>query len=97
MDRRQGFDGFDLNDDEPFNEQVRRECGYHRIGTAPYRVEVLDVIPGLFDLVEYRRNRKEDSIRPGYALRLTFQERVLAPFAIGYGAHFGLGQFRPEV
>jgi len=52
-------------------------------------------MPGLFDVVEYRRNRKEDPVRPGYALKLTFAEPVLAPFAIGYAAHFGLGQFRP--
>lgn len=75
--------------------EVRRECGNHRIGAEPSKVELLDAMPGLFDVVEYRRNRKEDPVRPGYALKLTFAEPVLAPFAIGYAAHFGLGQFRP--
>jgi CRISPR-associated protein Csb2 len=77
-------------------DQVRRECIHHRIGIAPTKVEVLEGgMPGLFDVIEYRRNRKEDPVRPAYALKLTFPEPVLAPFAIGYGAHFGLGQFRP--
>jgi hypothetical protein len=35
-------------------------------------------------------------VRPGFALRLTFPEPVMVPFAIGYGAHFGLGQFAPD-
>ena len=77
-------------------DQVRRECLHHRVGATPSEVERLTTIPGLFDVVEYRRNRKDDPVRPGYALRLTFPEKVLAPFAIGYGAHFGLGQFEPE-
>lgn len=77
-------------------DQVRRECGNHGIGIGPSRVEPREGgMPGLFDLVEYRRNRKDDPVRPAYALKLTFSQPVLAPFAIGYGAHFGLGQFRP--
>jgi CRISPR-associated protein Csb2 len=74
--------------------QVERECGHHRVGAVPSQVELAE-IPGPFEVVEYRRNRKDDPVRPGYALRLTFPEPVLAPFAIGYGAHFGLGQFSP--
>jgi CRISPR-associated protein Csb2 len=77
-------------------QQAERECRNHRIGAAPSKVEVLNTLPGLFDVVEYRRNRKDDPVRPGYALRITFSGAVLAPFAIGYGAHFGLGQFQPE-
>jgi CRISPR-associated protein Csb2 len=76
-------------------QQSERECRNHRIG-LPSRVEILERLPGLFDVVEYRRSRKEDPVRPGYALRLTFPEKVRAPFAIGYGAHFGMGQFGPE-
>jgi CRISPR-associated protein Csb2 len=51
----------------------------------------------LFEEVEYRRNRKNDPVRPGYALRLTFDREIASPFTIGYGAHFGLGQFRPSI
>lgn len=77
-------------------DQVQRECDHHRVGAMPSEVELLKTMPGLFDVVEYRRNRKDDPVRPGYALRLTFAEKVLSHFAIGYGAHFGLGQFQPE-
>jgi CRISPR-associated protein Csb2 len=75
-------------------DEVRRECLNHAIGANPTRIEPVR-LNSLFDLVEYRRNRKDDPVRPGYALRLTFEEEVQTPFAIGYGAHFGLGQFRP--
>ena len=72
--------------------QVERECGHHRVDVVPSHVQLAE-IPGPFEVIEYRRNRKGDLVRPGYALQLTFPEPVLAPFAIGYGAHFGLGQF----
>ena len=51
--------------------------------------------PSFFEAVEYRRNRKGDPVRPGFFLRLTFDHPVQGPLAIGYGAHFGLGMFRP--
>jgi len=60
------------------------------------KIERLDSMPGLFHESEYRRNRKDDPVRPGYSLRLTFAGKVPTTFAIGYGAHFGLGQFRDE-
>jgi CRISPR-associated protein Csb2 len=74
-------------------DEVRRECRNHGID-AEVQVDPMDRLPGLFHEVEYRRNRKDDPVRPGYALRLTFDRDVPTPFAIGYGAHFGLGQFR---
>jgi CRISPR-associated protein Csb2 len=74
-------------------DEVRRECRNHRVGGRPSEVEVLRHMPEMFEVVEYRRNRKDDPVRPAYALRLTFADPVLAPFAIGYAAHFGLGQF----
>jgi CRISPR-associated protein Csb2 len=76
-------------------DEVLRECRHHGLSAEPARIELKERMPGLFDAVEYRRNRKDDPVRPGYALRLTFSEPVIAPFAIGYGAHFGLGQFHP--
>jgi CRISPR-associated protein Csb2 len=77
--------------------EVRRECRNHHVAFEPSSIELLDRMPGLFDTFEYRRNRKDDPVRPGYALRLVFPGPIAAPFAIGYGAHFGLGQFRaPE-
>jgi CRISPR-associated protein Csb2 len=73
--------------------EVRRECEHHRV-EPPVQVAPSDP-PSLFDAVEYRRNRKGDPVRPGFFLRLTFDQPVRVPFAIGYGAHFGLGMFRP--
>lgn len=32
----------------------------------------------------------------GYGFRLKFTESVRGPIALGYGCHFGLGQFEPE-
>ena len=52
--------------------------------------------PGLFEWVEFRRNRKDDAPRPGYGFRLEFDEPVPAPFSLGYGCHYGLGQFAAE-
>ena len=72
---------------------MRRECGNHGITAPIARVEQIDEMPSQFHVSEYRRNRKDDPVRPGHALRIIFEEEVMAPFAIGYGAHFGLGQF----
>jgi len=75
-------------------EEIRREGRNHSLPAEPVKIERLDSIPGsYFELVEYRRNRKDDPVRSGFSFRLTFAEPVPAPFAIGYGAHFGLGQF----
>ena len=76
-------------------EEVRRECHHHHIDTPITRIEP-DKKLSLYHESEYRRNRKDDPVRPGYRLRLTFADEVRVPFAIGYGAHFGLGQFRAE-
>lgn len=78
------------------DDEVRRECSNHRVSAELVKCEMPGCLPGLFDVVEYRRNRKNDPVRPGYALRLTFDRPVPGPFAIGYGAHFGLGQFKAE-
>jgi CRISPR-associated protein Csb2 len=78
-------------------EEVRRECRNHGIDAAVTLIGHGAELRGPFHVSEYRRNRKDDPVRPGYGLRLTFDEEVLTPFSIGYGAHFGLGQFRsPE-
>ena len=48
-------------------EEVRRECEHHRVG-APVALIEESKLPGLFHESEYRRNRKDDPVRPGYAL-----------------------------
>jgi CRISPR-associated protein Csb2 len=73
--------------------EIRRECRNHGM-QQPVTVQRKEDLPGLFHIVEYRRNRKGDAPRPGYAFRLQFAEPIAAPFSLGYGSHFGLGQFR---
>ena len=80
---------------EFLKEEVRRECRNHRL-LEPARVDLLERPTGLFEWVEYRRNRKQDPVRPGYGFRIEFAEPVPTPFSLGYGCHFGLGQFRRE-
>jgi len=75
-------------------QEVKRECQHHGLD-EPTSVEFFDS-EGPFQWVEYRRNRKQDPSRPGFGFRLRFDAPVAAPFAIGYGAHFGLGQFVSE-
>jgi len=74
---------------------VLRECRNHGL---PEPVEVQPVTHLLnADLpVHYRRKRRDDPSRPGYAFTLRFHEPVPAPFSLGYGCHFGLGQFGPS-
>ncbi len=88
---RKGRDRWKFIEDE-----VRRECANHGVAGKVAGIEPRRELPSKFDVVEYRRNRKQDPVRPGYALKVTFEEEVPAPFAIGYGAHFGLGQFQAE-
>ena len=69
---------------------VVRECRHHRL-QEPRAVTVEE--SNFFAWVEFRRNRKDDPPRPGFGFRLVFDEPVPAPFSLGYGCHFGLGQF----
>ena len=75
--------------------EVRRECSNHQM-QEPVEIKSLAEATGPFEWIEYRRNRKGDPPRPGYGFRLRFAEPVATPFSIGYGAHFGLGQFAAE-
>jgi CRISPR-associated protein Csb2 len=78
-------------------DELRRECANHKIQGSLVEAERLGRLSkDLFDIVEYRRNRKNDPVRRGYAFRLHFSKEVRTPFALGYGAHFGLGQFAAE-
>jgi CRISPR-associated protein Csb2 len=80
---------------EWLKDEVRRECRYHGL-PEPESVEPWHNPHAIFEWIEYRRNRKGDSPRPGYGFKLRFAQPVSAPFSIGYGAHFGLGQFAAE-
>jgi CRISPR-associated protein Csb2 len=72
-------------------DDVRRECRNHGM-PEPVEIEPLERI-GQSHSSKFRRNREGDPARPGNAFRLRFAEPVLAPFSLGYGCHFGLGQF----
>ncbi len=76
-------------------DEVRRECRNQGLA-QPMKVERMARMAGLFDVVEYRRGRRNDPVRSGYAFELHFERPVLTPFALGYGCHYGLGQFRPS-
>lgn len=72
--------------------EVRRECANHGL-KPPRTVEVLRDFPGPFAPVEFRRNRKKDASQTGFGIRIEFDEPVTVPFSLGYGSHYGLGQF----
>jgi CRISPR-associated protein Csb2 len=71
--------------------EIRRECRNHGM-KEPIRIQLASP-KGLFEWVEYRRNRKDEAPRPGYGFQLEFDEAVAAPFSLGYACHYGLGQF----
>jgi CRISPR-associated protein Csb2 len=75
-------------------EEVRRECRNHNL-PEPIAVEEAR-LNSPFVPVRFRRNRRDDPPRPGYAFRIRFPEPVRVPFSLGYGCHFGLGQFDRE-
>jgi len=77
--------------------EVRREAENHGL-PAPDRIIPVPSLPSRTRTIrwlEFRRNRQDDDGRPGFGFRLEFKEPVQGPFAIGYGAHFGLGLFLP--
>jgi CRISPR-associated protein Csb2 len=81
--------------EEFLKEEVRRECHNHKLPEVA-AVEFLRRTPGLFEWIEFRRNRKKDPPRAGYGFEIRFKEAVKVPFSLGYGCHFGLGQFDAE-
>jgi CRISPR-associated protein Csb2 len=68
--------------------EVWRECGNHGLPPPVEIKECHDLRPHRF-----RRNREGDPSLIGYDIEITFPEDVQTPFALGYGCHFGLGQF----
>jgi len=83
---------------EWLREEVGRECENHGIGRPRAVSGVADLSLGVGRSIrwaEFRRNRKDDEVRSGLGLLLEFDQPVRGPIALGYGCHFGLGQFRP--
>jgi CRISPR-associated protein Csb2 len=44
----------------------------------------------------FRRSRKGEEPRYGLGFKIEFESPIEGPVAIGYGSHFGLGQFLPD-
>ncbi len=80
------------------SEQVRLECSYHHF-PRPSQIRflpALELIDGRqFRWLEFRRSRKGEASQIGYGFEVEFSQPVIAPFALGYGCHFGLGLFLP--
>jgi CRISPR-associated protein Csb2 len=77
--------------------EIIKEAQNHGL-PSPEHIIPIAALPGRLRTIhwlEFGRNRKDDAVRPGFGFRLEFKEPVLGPFAIGYGAHFGLGLFVP--
>jgi CRISPR-associated protein Csb2 len=76
-------------------EQLRLEAANHGL-PLPSEIKLsygLTTRQRKFRWIEFRRSRKGDPVRPGYGFVLEFTKPIVGPFALGYGAHFGLGQF----
>ena len=83
---------------ETLFDQVRRELANHG-GQSDLLQEIRVQAPSIdgVALREFRTQRR-DRPRPAggvHNLRLEFSQPVSGPIVLGYGAHCGLGQFRP--
>jgi len=77
--------------------EVRREATNHDL-PQPVRVTLVPNIMVLGRYIfwrDFRRNRREDPVMPGYGFEMEFGEPILHPIALGYACHFGMGQFSP--
>jgi len=77
--------------------EIRRECAFHNLA-APSAVEWItetQTDAHGFRWLEFVRCRKGGSPLQGHGCRLTFDEPVRGPFALGSLSHFGLGLFVP--
>ncbi len=72
--------------------EVRWECENHGLPT-PAAIRPMDLPATRGSWRDFRRNRKGEPPRFGCGFRLDFDEPIHAPFSLGYGSHFGLGQF----
>jgi CRISPR-associated protein Csb2 len=72
--------------------EVRLECEHHGL-PEPLRIEPSKLRSPRFEPVHFRRSRKNDPPRRGMGIAIEFAKAVRIPFSLGYGCHFGLGQF----
>ncbi|EQD66191.1 hypothetical protein B1A_08231 [mine drainage metagenome] len=83
--------------DQWLEQEVKHECKNHGYPepVSVRRLDKLDKAGHSFHWIEFVRSRKGDQVASGYGFEIVFSEPIFAPFAIGYGAHFGLGTFLP--
>jgi len=87
-------------------DQVYREWEYRRrVDPTLPELERVDPLPSAIvggrqirwlAFRRWRRGEREGAPSAGYGFRLCFSEPVSGPIALGYGSHFGLGQFTSE-
>ena len=85
-------------------KQIRRELSYFGLPDEAIRTVDVKIVKQAADnqlggtpLLEYKTQRRERP-RPNsgtYIVQLEFAQPIRGPIAIGYAAHFGLGQFEP--
>jgi CRISPR-associated protein Csb2 len=78
-------------------DELKRECANHGLPEPKVRAwltETSHAPPKRW--FEFKRSRKGERPRSGYGFSISFGEPVKGPFAVGYGAHFGLGLFLPD-
>ncbi|MDD3176071.1 MAG: type I-U CRISPR-associated protein Csb2, partial [Candidatus Nanoarchaeia archaeon] len=78
--------------------EVKKEAAYHGL-PEPLEVKPVEKLSlkngRSLRWLEFRRSRKGESRQLGYGFEIVFPEPVSQPVALGYGSHFGLGQFVP--
>ncbi len=75
--------------------EISREAINHGL-PAPDRIVPAPSLPIKYHTIrwpDFIRNREGDGEKAGFGFKLEFKEPVPGPFALGYGAHFGLGLF----
>ena len=91
-----GADGLQIDSPEA---QIRRELKRRGL-PDPVSIkhqEITEAAGGKIRWIQFRRIRKNGGGRLanplGYGFLLEFKEPIVGPLALGYGCHFGLGQF----
>jgi len=79
-------------------EEICREAEFHGF-PEPAAISLIQrhaLSSRSMSWIDFRRGRKGERERPGFGFILEFAEPVTGPLALGYGAHFGLGQFEQD-
>ncbi len=81
--------------DEQLRNLAKRVLGQPIVDLEPIRGEAGSAFCWNRFVRVRKKHRGEASGRRGFGFRITFADDVTGPIALGYGAHFGLGLFRP--